>query len=75
MSTSAPRIMSPLAPENGSKTAMRDKTDTSPSRRIGRIAPVADQAYRRGDRSRAVLASPGEINDVVYDQSSRSHQI
>jgi hypothetical protein len=36
--------MSPLAPENGSKTAMRDKTDTSPSRRRGRIALIAGQA-------------------------------
>ena len=43
-STRAPRIMSPLAPENGSKTAMRDKKGTSPRERGGRIARIAGQA-------------------------------
>ena len=43
-STRAPRIMSPLAPENGSKTAMRDKKGTSPRERDGRFARIAGQA-------------------------------
>src|SRR5688500_16471005 len=69
-STRAPRIMSPLAPENGSKTAMRDKRTPQNEKAVGVSAGSWLKHSVEGAAAGPckVLASPGKFSDVACDR-------